>query len=303
MAKGITKGEAAKCANPQPGNVQFTYAQLEYIWQTAGGSAPAAPIAAAVAMAESGGNSGATDCDSNGTIDRGLWQINSVHGSMSTYDVMGNARAAVSISNNGSNWSAWSTYNNGAYRQYVQTNVNPQPTPINATNAQANLTGAYGIPGLPSQLDPSWWTQQAGNAVYGIIKAVLNPLIQVVAGVLGVTAGGVLVLVGIFVLVRQSQAGRDITNLGLAAIPGGAEEEAAAKAAAPKTTVRRTYTQSGQTSPLGEPLRTMRVTSRTDGTTHTRSVQEVLRGESWEYYTPPTEGPKTESGRPGWFIR
>ena len=37
----------------------------------------------------------------NGTVDRGYWQINSVHGSLSTYGAAGNARAAVLISGNG----------------------------------------------------------------------------------------------------------------------------------------------------------------------------------------------------------
>jgi len=284
-----------------------------YIWNTAGGNNQVAAIAAAIAMAESGGNSGATDCDSNGTVDRGLWQINSVHGSLSTYDVMGNARAAISISNGGTNWQPWTTYTSGAYRQYINATAQPSATPINATNAQANqggtdatLTGAFGIPGAPSQLDPSWWASQAGNAVRGVILSMLNPLIAAVAGVLGVTAGGVLVLGGIFVLVRQSQTGRDVTNAALLAVPGGAEAEGAEAAAGGATkaaATRTTYSQSGRTSPFGEPLRTMRTTTRSGTETHTVSTPQVLRNEAWEYYTPPKAGPTTASGRPGFYIK
>jgi Lysozyme like domain len=88
-------------------------AQLEALWEAAGGSPGAAFTAAEVAMAESGGSQYATDKDGNGTVDRGYWQINSSHGSLSTYDVYGNARAAVLISSDGTNWTPWVTYDRG----------------------------------------------------------------------------------------------------------------------------------------------------------------------------------------------
>lgn len=93
----------------------FSYTQLEQIWTENGGSAIWAPIAAAVAMEESGGNSNATNVNTNGSVDRGLWQINSVHGPLSTTDINGNARAAIQISNNGTNWKPWcTTYSDNA---------------------------------------------------------------------------------------------------------------------------------------------------------------------------------------------
>lgn len=222
-----------------PGNVQYNYAQLEGIWVQAGGSPGSAPIAAAVAMAESGGNSTATGQDS-GSVDRGLWQINSVHGNQSTYDVMGNARAAVAISNGGTNWSPWTTYTSGAYKQYLQTNVPPDTSaPINGTNAQANtatgtLTADTGP--LPGGLeDPANWflnplgsaagaaqgaAGQAGGAagavggtlikylLQGIILTMLNPLIQMIAGILGITAGAAMVLVGLWLASQSTQTGQ-----------------------------------------------------------------------------------------------
>ena len=48
--------------------------------------------------------------------ERGYWQINTNHGSLSTYDPLGNARAAVIISANGTNWHPWTTFTSGAYR-------------------------------------------------------------------------------------------------------------------------------------------------------------------------------------------
>jgi LysM repeat protein len=84
---------------------------LEALWVEAGGSPAAEVTAASIAMAESGGNQFAT-----GTVgERGYWQINPVNGSLSTYDPYGNARAAVIMSGNGTNWSPWTTYTSGAY--------------------------------------------------------------------------------------------------------------------------------------------------------------------------------------------
>lgn len=87
---------------------RYTFAQLEQLWIQAGGSTITAPMAAAVAMAESGGNPTAVNTsNSNGTTDRGLWQINSIHGSQSTLDPLANARAAVGISKGGTDWRPW----------------------------------------------------------------------------------------------------------------------------------------------------------------------------------------------------
>jgi hypothetical protein len=84
---------------------------LESLWMAAGGNYGVAFIAAEIAMAESGGNQYATG--PNG--ERGYWQINPDHGYLATYDAYGNARAAISISSNGADWSAWTTYTSGAY--------------------------------------------------------------------------------------------------------------------------------------------------------------------------------------------
>ncbi len=85
--------------------------QLEDLWEYAGGAQTEAFTAAEIAMAESSGEQYAT-----GTVgERGYWQINPNHGSLSTYDPVGNAKAAVIISDDGSNWTPWTTYVSGAY--------------------------------------------------------------------------------------------------------------------------------------------------------------------------------------------
>jgi hypothetical protein len=78
--------------------------QLEALWESA-----------EIATAESSGQQYATDDDGNGTTDEGYWQINTSHGSLATYDAYGNARAAVLISDDGTDWSPWVTYQTGAY--------------------------------------------------------------------------------------------------------------------------------------------------------------------------------------------
>jgi LysM repeat protein len=85
---------------------------LEELWEEAGGSHAEAFMAAEIAMAESSGRQFAT-----GPVgERGYWQIHPIHGALSTYDPLGNAKAAVIISGNGRNWTPWTTFTSGAYR-------------------------------------------------------------------------------------------------------------------------------------------------------------------------------------------
>jgi LysM repeat protein len=85
---------------------------LESLWEQAGGAASQAVTAASIAEAESGGQQFAT-----GTVgERGYWQINPNHGSLSTYDPLGNAKAAVIISGDGANWTPWTTFTSGAFQ-------------------------------------------------------------------------------------------------------------------------------------------------------------------------------------------
>jgi len=114
---GIAGAHAATAAvvrGPSSGGT-LSCPGLEALWESAGGSPRAAFTAAEIAMAESGGRQYAALVNTNGTTDRGYWQINSIHGALSTFDAAGNARAAVRISGNGADWSAWVTYQTGAY--------------------------------------------------------------------------------------------------------------------------------------------------------------------------------------------
>jgi LysM repeat protein len=84
---------------------------LEQLWNSAGGNPQDAFMAAEIAMAESGGNQYAL----SPTDDYGYWQINASNGSLATFNAYGNARSAIILSDNGTNWSPWTTYTAGLY--------------------------------------------------------------------------------------------------------------------------------------------------------------------------------------------
>jgi hypothetical protein len=222
----------------------FTYAQLEGIWILAGGNAQTAAMAAAIAMAESGGNANASNVNTNGTIDRGLWQINNTNGSGSSFDVMTNTRTAIRMSNNGASWRPWCTaYSDGAcgsrggcyqcpgspYLKFLNTNIPPdQNVNVNATNAAANiaptdaqLTSILGDNPFTCILDGPQACFNAGGSsadalAGGIIKSIMhliiNPLIQPIAGALGIAGGAILVIGGIYVIVSGTRAGAPIKS-------------------------------------------------------------------------------------------
>jgi LysM repeat protein len=85
---------------------------LEALWEAAGGSHAESFMAAEIAMAESGGQQYAL----SPTDDYGYWQINASHGALATFNPIGNAKAAVIISDDGTNWDPWTTYVTGAYQ-------------------------------------------------------------------------------------------------------------------------------------------------------------------------------------------
>jgi hypothetical protein len=87
----------------------FGCGALEALWDGAGGNPASAFTAAEVAMAESGGNPDAI----SPTDDYGLWQINASNGALATLNPYANARSAVILSDDGTNWSAWTTYRDG----------------------------------------------------------------------------------------------------------------------------------------------------------------------------------------------
>lgn len=118
LVPGVVLAGLAGTAAANASTTHYSCAQLGRLWLHVGGRRSSERIAEGVAMAESSGYTYATDHDSNGTVDRGLWQINSVNGHWSSYNTNTNARGAKAISDNGRNWRPWVTYNSGAYRRH-----------------------------------------------------------------------------------------------------------------------------------------------------------------------------------------
>jgi LysM repeat protein len=94
-----------------PPSGQYSCASLEELWDQAGGNPSDAFMAAEIAMAESGGNPNAI----SPTDDYGLWQINASNGALATLDPYENAKSAIDLSDDGTNWDAWTTYTSGLY--------------------------------------------------------------------------------------------------------------------------------------------------------------------------------------------
>ena len=89
----------------------YSCSSLEQLWEQAGGSSANAFMAAEIAMAESGGNPNAI----SPTDDFGLWQINGSNGALATLNPFQNAKSAITLSADGTNWGPWTTYTSGAY--------------------------------------------------------------------------------------------------------------------------------------------------------------------------------------------
>lgn len=139
----------------------YSYAQLESLWISAGGSRATAPIAAAIAEAESGGNSDSYNPkDTNGWPSAGLWQINNGAPAPAGWsNPATNARMAVakynaSLKAKGNGWLPWGTYTSGAYKAFLNSKTTPDPN----------------VPGSPTGVSAQVSAQGAGDCL------IQNPL-------------------------------------------------------------------------------------------------------------------------------
>lgn len=178
----------------------YTFDQLVEYARQAGFPADQAPTAAAVALAESSGNAGATNHNSNSSTDYGLWQINSVHGALlagkNWRDPEVNAQMAYAVWK-GSGWNAWTTYKSGAYKRYANGNV------LAAGSAGASSSGSASNPldGVANALGGIGQSFQGVAALATTVNKLALPQtwVRVMAGVFG--AG--LVGFGVVMLTRE----------------------------------------------------------------------------------------------------
>lgn len=185
----------------------LSYAQLEGYWIAAGGSSGTAPIAAAIALAESSGNPSAVGPSYGGDAGSiGLWQIQSGQHPQwsvdSLKDPMTNAQAAVAIYNDSGSFQPWSTFTNGAYQQFYQPNVAPtapsggtanNTSGQNAQGGVSDLSAALGGVGLGAQA-----VAQSGSAKF------------LAAG--AIAAGGILVGIGLWFVAGSTGPGQQMES-------------------------------------------------------------------------------------------
>jgi hypothetical protein len=150
-------GPGAEPASAAPSG-SLSYAQLEGWWIAAGGPSSVADIAAAITYPESGANPGSIQGGQPySTTGWGLWQItpgSSVAGDGVDYQLLdpwNNALAAVA-KYDANGFKPWTTYNDGAYKSYLQTNVNAQVPTSDPGQYDPTVSGDGVVPSpLPAQ--------------------------------------------------------------------------------------------------------------------------------------------------------
>lgn len=233
----------------QAGTV-YSYAQLQGLWINAGGPKTLAPLAAAIAMAESGGCSAAVNpTDNNGTqTSWGLWQISDGTHNQPVQGILTpatNAQQAVAKYQNAGGFSPWGTYTSGAYRQFYSGSTTPD---TNVPSSGGSAPGAndpstclVGVNGLG--INQCFVDKSQARAILGGIC---------MAGGLAIMGLG-LAFVAVFAL-QRSGAARTIVNLTPAGRAAGAatpirtaapQAAPASRREAPNPKVR---TQRGQVS-------------------------------------------------------
>ncbi|HYZ56197.1 MAG TPA: hypothetical protein VE733_22220 [Streptosporangiaceae bacterium] len=105
----------------RPRRLPFTRPELAALWIRAGGNPARAQLAAAVALGESGGYADALAAH-DGRV--GLWLppawAYDGHPLRELRDPLANATAAITLSRNGEDWSAFPAYAMGIYRQFLR---------------------------------------------------------------------------------------------------------------------------------------------------------------------------------------
>lgn len=212
----------------------YSYAQLEGLWIKNGGPRNVAPVAAAIALAESGGRPGALNpTDNNGTqTSVGLWQVsNGTHQYPQAWlTPAGNAQEAVAkYKGAGNSFAPWGTYTSGAYAVWLKNRVTPDLNvpgsrqSSNPTNAAPNQTNVatnclIGVPNpVTSVASILPWVSATDICLFRKSNA------RALIGGLLMAVGGIAALAGGAVLVAGAFPGRTTKAMGTAAeLTGGA---------------------------------------------------------------------------------
>lgn len=193
----------------------YSLSQLQALASQAGLSGNAVKIAAAIAMAESGGNTQAYNPETAagtpvGHGSRGLWQIygyaHPQYDSSAMFDPVQNSRAMFAISSGGTNWNPWSTYKNGQYKAYLSDTSTVNPVKSGHSNAfpmgqctwwadqhYHDLTGYY----VPWNGNAYQWTQGARSSGWQVSNIPPNGIPSIIVMAPNVQGAGGLGHVGV----------------------------------------------------------------------------------------------------------
>jgi hypothetical protein len=137
--------------------------------------------ATAVAMAESGGETTASNRNSNGSYDYGLWQINTIHGALlqqgDKFNPLDNAKMALTVwQRAGNKWTPWVVYKSGVYRIHLLQANQAAAKPENVTANPPIVSGS-----APAVDNPNTGPVDALTGAVGSIGA------SITEGVKGIT--------------------------------------------------------------------------------------------------------------------
>ena len=168
---------------------KYTYQGLELLWTQNGGPKAMAGTMAAIALAESGGNPKARHVNADGSVDQGLWQINTsnrkLYKGQNVYDPNVNVKSAITLATHGRGLTNWTTYNNGAYKSHL-----PGPGPL------SGVVSAIEHPGRDIQ-------QVTGVITKPIVSPIESGLTYVgkeIVFALIIAGGGALILLGVLLI-------------------------------------------------------------------------------------------------------
>jgi hypothetical protein len=217
--------------------VRYSFSQLEALWIDAGGSKATAPLAAAIAEAESGGNPlaaypGTTVAPGQGstTDATGLWQILGLpQGNFTAAELtipIDNARMAVAkYQQAGNSFSPWQTYTEGTYSI-------PSPVPAPASSVPgADAQGGVGGPATPTAAGAGGTASTGGSAPTATQSLGVS---SIVSGASGLLKDVATVLDYVFGVFGKGQGWRIIFTLVAAAAVYGSYRAFGAAGLAPE---------------------------------------------------------------------
>jgi hypothetical protein len=210
----------------------YDFAGLRELALAAGVAPPNANVAAAIAMAESGGNPRAQSV----TGDFGLWQINArswpQFDRAKLLEPTYNAQAMAIVSRTGRGWDHWTVYRTGRYKKFLPDGV-AAGTTSNDDGILEQIAGGVGsVPGLLPGVDDV--TGAAGDAIGSVVGEAISGVATLALSLLLGATGLALAGLGLSGLARTSTTGQRTlaagqgAAAGAAAGPGGAALGAAA---------------------------------------------------------------------------